>query len=322
MLTVMLATRNRAPILEKVLQAYCVLEAPASGWKLVVVDNGSTDGTARVIDAFVSRLPLHRVFEPEPGKNRALNAGLALAEGDLIVFTDDDVFPQPDWLAAMRRSADSQPSYAMFAGAILPRWESPPPHWVHWIDLRPVFTLTDPALVEGPVSAGLVFGPNMAIRTALFRTGLRFDTSIGPRGASYPMGSETELVQRLARQGQRAWYSPQAVVEHLVRKAQLEQGWVMDRAVRYGRGKFRLAQTGTAPAGQASLALRWRASRRLLKEGLVMTASRLARRQRALLRARWRFNYWRGQLIEARLFAAERREAGAPPSGAEARPQA
>ena len=64
MLTVMLATRNRAPILEEVLRTYCDLQAPGSGWKVVVVDNGSTDETGRVIVAFASRLPLQRAFEP------------------------------------------------------------------------------------------------------------------------------------------------------------------------------------------------------------------------------------------------------------------
>ena len=46
MLTVLIATRNGAATLPRVLASYTQLEPPTGGWKLVVVDNGSTDGTA------------------------------------------------------------------------------------------------------------------------------------------------------------------------------------------------------------------------------------------------------------------------------------
>ena len=123
MLTVLLATRNRARILRDVLGAFCQLESPPSGWKLVVVDNGSTDQTTQVIASFANRLPLRSVFESKIGKNFALNTGLELVEGDLAVFTDDDVFPRANWLTEMRKAVDAQLAYSMFGGAILPRWE-------------------------------------------------------------------------------------------------------------------------------------------------------------------------------------------------------
>jgi glycosyltransferase involved in cell wall biosynthesis len=98
MLTVLLATRNRARILRDVLESYCHLQQASSGWKLVVVDNGGTDETAEVIASFESRLPFYSVSEPKLGKNRALNTWLGLVEGDLPVSTHDDAFPYADWL--------------------------------------------------------------------------------------------------------------------------------------------------------------------------------------------------------------------------------
>src|SRR5271165_5089803 len=114
MLTVLLATRNRARILRDVLEAYCHLQAPACGWKLVIADNGSTDETREVIASFTDRLPLSSVCEPRLGKNYALNAGLELVEGDLTVLTDDDAFPHTDWLVQLRKAADEQPTYSLF----------------------------------------------------------------------------------------------------------------------------------------------------------------------------------------------------------------
>ena len=58
MVTVLLATYNRAETLPKGLNAYCQLQAPRAGWKLVVVDNGSTDGSKELVYSFMDRLPL------------------------------------------------------------------------------------------------------------------------------------------------------------------------------------------------------------------------------------------------------------------------
>jgi glycosyltransferase involved in cell wall biosynthesis len=63
MLTVLLATRNRAAVLRETLEAFCRLQPPQSGWKMIVVDNGSTDETAAVLACFTNRLPRHAVSE-------------------------------------------------------------------------------------------------------------------------------------------------------------------------------------------------------------------------------------------------------------------
>src|SRR5690242_14211481 len=239
MLTVLLATRNRAAILRETLEAFCHLQEPSSGWKLVIVDNGSTDETPAVLASFAGRLPLQTACEPNGGKNSALNAGLDFVEGDLTVFTDDDTFPNANWLVELRKAADARHEYSMFGGAVVPRWEISPPPWVQWVEQRAAYALTDPLMAEGPIPPYLVFGPNMAIRTAVFQSGVRFDPSIGPRNSSYPMGSETELTLRLSHRGQKAWHVPTAVVEHFIRNYQIRQSWVLKRAIRHGRGQFR-----------------------------------------------------------------------------------
>ena len=304
MLTVLLATRNRARILSDALECFCLLLPPASGWKLVIADNGSTDDTQRVLGSFAERLPLQHVFEAKSGKNYALNAGLPLIEGDLTVFTDDDVFPRPDWLVQLRKAADEHPEYSIFGGAIMPRWSASPPAWTQWIDLGPVFTTTHPDLQEGEFPLrefSTVQGPNMAIRSSIFQSGSRFDPSIGPSGSDYPMGSETELLFRLGRAGHRAWCVPRAVVEHLVREEQLREDWVLQRAVRWGRGRYRMSQNPKLWFGVPRHLFR-----DMPREGVFMAAAWLSRKKDALFRARWRFNILRGMAIEARNMARQK----------------
>lgn len=314
MLTVLMATRNRGRILREVLESYRHLQQPSSGWKVVVVDNGSTDDTPGVLASFKNVLPLEVISEPKSGKNQGLNTGLKRAEGDLTVFTDDDVFPYEDWLTGIRKAADAQPRYSIFGGKVLPRWEIPPPAWIHWVtdsaspqgpifEIRagPVFTLTEPSLQEGPIAPGLVFGPNMAIRSCIFESGVRFDQSIGPRGSSYPMGSETELVLRLHLQGHRAWHVKAAVVEHFIRKEQLSKAWVLRRAIRFGRGWCRMASNPMLWLGIPRHLVR-----DVPKEALRMAAATILLNPKARFRAHWRLNCLLGEGYEAFLIAQER----------------
>jgi glycosyltransferase involved in cell wall biosynthesis len=301
MLTVLLATRNRATILREILEAFCRLQPPSSGWKLVIVDNGSTDQTPAVLASFADRLPLHAVCESTGGKNSALNTGLGFVEGDLTVFTDDDAFPHTDWLVELRSAADAQLAYSMFGGAVVPRWELPPPLWVQWLDQGVVYTLTDPSMKEGPMPPFLVFGPNMAIRTAVFQSGLRFDPSIGPRSSTYPMGSETELTVRLDRQGYKSWYVPSAVVEHFIRDYQMHKSWILKRAIRFGRGDFRLWHTVKPGLTKTWFGVPRRFFREIFEEEMHVVSAWVRSDERKLFSACWKRNYLWGQVIEAHL---------------------
>jgi glycosyltransferase involved in cell wall biosynthesis len=316
MLTVLLATRNGERTLPAVLESHCRLASPAGGWKFVIVDNGSTDQTRDVVATFTERLPLTYLYEPSSGKNAALNTGIAAISGDLVVFTDDDTWPRPDWLLRMRTLADSRPEFAIFGGAVVPRWEVPPPDWIlSWVPLGPAYTISDPSLVEGPITVGQIFGPNMAVRAHIFRAGYRFDPSMGPRGPRYPMGGETELVKRLSEAGFRAWYCPHAVVEHFVCREHLDRPWILARAMRFGRGQHRLG-AGHQPIGTRMWlgVPRWYV-RAFLESVLAMGRARLAGDPENAFRARWQFNYWLGGILEARRQHKEERRTTGPPAG-------
>jgi len=306
MLTVLFATRNGENTLPAVLEAFTKLQPPTGGWKLVVADNGSSDRTPQILSSFQARLPLTYVLETRAGKNSALNTALAHMEGDLAVFTDDDVFPRPDWLVRLREAADVNPSYSMFGGAILPRWQVEPPSWMKWVPPGPAFAITDPAWSDGPIEAVNLFGPNLAIRGEIFLNGTGFDPSIGPQGANYAMGSETELVQRLARDGHKAWHVPRAIVEHFIRDYQMSESWVLGRARRYGRGSFRRIKASDPLAYPDWLGLPMRLTVKLVKPAVKRIKARLSFDKKKSFLARWEFNYLLGYVVEAWLYRSQR----------------
>jgi glycosyltransferase involved in cell wall biosynthesis len=303
-----MATYNGVATLPKVLEAYCRLVAPPDGWRVIIVDNGSTDGTAALIERYASRLPLWYISEPRRGKNVALNTALgrALDEGDdadLFVFTDDDATPEPDWLQHLATSARVQPDFDIFAGAITADWGAPVPSWIErLVPLGLTFGITPADTPEGPVFPGLVWGANMAIRRRIFDNGLRFDESIGPAAGEYAMGSETQLTRRLGDAGHSAWYCREARVAHYIRPYQMTPAWVLERARRFGRGKFRQECPGRFPEWFG--APRWMFGR-YARELFGLVAAWAQRNDDSKFLHRWELAYMRGYMHEACL--------GAPP---------
>jgi len=306
MLTVLIATYNGAKTLPRALNAYCQLQTPEGGWKLVIVDNRSTDATKEIIHSFLGLLPLTYLLEPSPGKNAALNTGLASVEGDLVVLTDDDTLPRADWLIEMRRAADSHPSFSIFGGSVAPCWEIAPEEWIPaWVPLGSAFGITSPTWKEGPLGPEQVFGGNMAIRAEVFKAGHRFDVEIGPRGHDYPIGSETELTVRLAKAGFKAWYCKQAVVEHIIGKSQMNLAWILRRAIRLGRGDYRIKVPYRRVKPKLWLGIPRYLIREIVTQVLRVAYARLRGDATKLFQERWKLNYVRGQVIEARILYRE-----------------
>jgi glycosyltransferase involved in cell wall biosynthesis len=232
--SVILATRDRADLLEQTLRHFAAQALGRLSWQVIVADNGSSDRTPDVLRAAADTLPLEAVLETAPGKNRALNRALPLARGRLLVFTDDDVVPEPGWIAELVAAADRWPEYGIFAGRILPLFPNETPDWLerHWF-VGAAYARYALEQAEGPTKH-LPFGPNFMVRASAME-GVRYAEEIGPSGEDYVSGSETELLLRLTRRGERIVYVPSATVGHVVRPNQVDVEWLFGRSYRLGR---------------------------------------------------------------------------------------
>ena len=81
-----------------------------------------------------------------------MNAALAIARGNLIAFTDDDVVPEPGWIDALVAAVD-QSGADFVAGRIHPIWEVKPPGWMSPA-LYGVLAIPDNGRVRLPIAAG------------------------------------------------------------------------------------------------------------------------------------------------------------------------
>ncbi len=101
-LTVIIPTCNRVETLERCLQALASQAPYGSGFEVIVVDDGSTDGTAQSISALIGGggMNLRCFRQGNRGPAAARNLGIKNASGDVVLFIGDDIIPAPDLLAA------------------------------------------------------------------------------------------------------------------------------------------------------------------------------------------------------------------------------
>ncbi|MES1941142.1 glycosyltransferase [Salinisphaera sp. T5B8] len=246
--SILFATRNRAAQLERTLDCYRALDTQGLDWELLIVDNGSTDATAEVIERARQDLPITYLHADGVGQNRARNVAMDRLSGDLVIFTDDDVLPEPDCVRAYIEAARRWPDDVIFGARIEPSFPADTPVWMTTPDFEfatTAFARYQPADREGPVGRH-PYGPSFAVRRAAFE-GMRFNEQLGPQTGSYAMGGEGDFLRRLAARGYRYIYVPQARVAHVVRAEQTNIDWLLSRAYKKGRGQVYLPSSKKAP---------------------------------------------------------------------------
>ncbi len=118
-LSVVIAVRNRPEGIRRAIEGVLRGTVPRERFELIVVDNGSTDGTAAVAAAAGARV----IDEAVPNRCRARNRGADAAAGKWLAFIDSDCVPEPGWLDALLHAteeAQAHPRRALIAGPVLP----------------------------------------------------------------------------------------------------------------------------------------------------------------------------------------------------------
>jgi O-antigen biosynthesis protein len=259
--SVIIVTANRPERLTRCVDALAatVLEPH----ELIVVDS-----SAEVADSAEHRLPasVRHLRVPALGVSRARNFGAALAEGDLLAFTDDDCVPSETWLVELV-AALAEHSADAATGAVLPL---PDPR----AGMVAVSTRADPRRRvfrpsdrHPPWEIGT--GGNLLVARTVFERIGGYDARFGP-GGRYRAAEDIELLHRLMRGGATIVYEPAAIVYHEM-KTRAER---LARRFPYGYGLGAMvAKSGAAPAFALGGAY-GRMQARSLARGLVRLSPR------------------------------------------------
>jgi len=211
--------------------------------ELLVVDNGSTDDSCRVIEQTLRNhaVAWKLIVEQRPGVNHARNRGIAESSGDILIFVDSDVTFSPHWLESYCKAFKTYLDVDVFGGRVVPDIPDSPPEWfaLHGPYARPSITITvdlgDSNLVRPLSSSEGPVGPNMAFRRAVFERFGDFDTDFGLRPGSLVAGAEYEIFDRLAGSNLAFAYVAGASVLHPIRTDQLSKVYFLRRLHGTGR---------------------------------------------------------------------------------------
>jgi glycosyltransferase involved in cell wall biosynthesis len=221
--SIIVCTYNRAESLRDTLCALRAQEvAGMRQWEVIVVDNNSKDHTREVVDEVRRQWPLLRYeFEATQGLSHARNHGIAAAQGEVLLFTDDDVLPEPDWLEATLTGMEKYHADAC-GGFIAPIWETPPPPWLTerfygFLAIRTVRS-DDYPVTEASQTP---FGANMTFRKKVFDQVGLFDTNRGRKGNVLASGEDGEMFQRILSSDLKVVFLGQSRVHHKVESFRL-----------------------------------------------------------------------------------------------------
>lgn len=197
-LTVVIPAYNAADTLPDALAALAAQTVGRDSFAVIVVDDGSTDDTAAV----AARLGASVIRQPNAGPATARNVGAAAAAGDVVVFTDADCAPAPDFLAELLAPL-ADPTVAGVQGAYRTRQTSLVARFAQLeFEDRYAFVARRPTI-------DLVATYASAYRKAVFDAAGGFDTSF-----CVADNEDTELSYRLSAAGRRLVFAPAAIVYH------------------------------------------------------------------------------------------------------------
>jgi len=228
-ISVIICTWNRAALLDHTLTEMRKLTIPPGvEWELIVVNNNCSDNTDTVIARHGAYLPIRRLFEGTPGKSFAANLAISQAKGSLLLWTDDDVLVDPDWLAAYVKAAEEWPDVMYFGGSVEPWFAVEPPKWIsrNLTLLNAVYAIRRIGTVPRPVDElEFPFGVNMAMKRQVFDT-ISFDTRIGPRGSDQVHREDMELIGLMKRHGYQGRWVPTASLRHYIPAERLTYSYI------------------------------------------------------------------------------------------------
>ncbi len=236
--SVIICTYNRSVLLKESLRSVQAQDFLAGQFEIIVVDNNSTDDTRQVVMEFAasSSVPTKYIFEPQQGLSDARNAGIHQAEGEIIVFTDDDIEAEKSWLRELILAFDGH-DVACAGGPIKPIWGIEKPEWLteRW---QSYLTISEfPSVQKSGEFKGPEYpwGANMAFRKEVFTTIGMFPSELGRTGACLLSNEEIILCRRIEERGKHIRFAPGAVIFHKIPAARLTKQWFYHRTYWQGR---------------------------------------------------------------------------------------
>lgn len=298
MISLIICTYNRDKYIGQMLDRMAEESCPASHWEIILVDNNSSDNTASICETFQNAHPslnYHYFLEKQQGLSYARNRGIQEANGDILVFLDDDAFVEEHYLENLEKRLKEYPDAGAFGGRIDPLFESgEAPDWLCPWTLSWVSAL-DKGDEVTLFTEKYPIGANMGFRKETLDTCGGFSTHLGRTGKNLMGGEEKDLFLRVRRAGYKIYYFPDVRVQHVIPESRTTREYIVKFAQGIGMSEnlrcrneggisllkrrfselvkwaatfvlwFKYLLTGRPACGNSLVLFRWHVSRKLFQ---------------------------------------------------------
>lgn len=233
--SVIISTYNRPELLEKTIES--LKQQDFSGYEVIVVDNACSDNMrilleSQIRDADICRCSIKYIQEPNIGLHNARHAGAKIAQGEILLYVDDDVITDKNLLQEVVEPY-SDPDVGCVGGKILPKWEVEPPELLSLFPNWYLSILDDDGELR---EVNYIYGCNFSIRrNLLFELGGFNPDAFGHKKMWWYRGDgEIGLLRKVHSVGKKVIYNPKAVVWHFIPKERLTVEYFKERAFKSG----------------------------------------------------------------------------------------
>ena len=226
-------------------------------WEIIVVDNNSTDNTAKIVKEYQSNwsksYPLNYYFEARQSAFLARKRAIIEAKGNLIGFLDDDNVPTSNWVEEAYSFSKSHPQAAAYGSRIHGKYEVEPPVAFERIEcfipiIERLETICFNHYLYGkkgllPPGAGLVIKKDIWLKYVPEK--LHFQ---GPVGQSLSAkGEDIEALIYIKKAGEEIWYNPKMEIFHQIPKTRFEREYLKKFFQGIGLGRYHLRMSRYQP---------------------------------------------------------------------------
>jgi GT2 family glycosyltransferase len=210
--SVVVPTYNRVDRLRRVLNALASQTIRPDRFEVIVVSDGSTDGTDEFLRQVATPFRLRGTSRPNSGPAAARNHGARLAGGHLLLFVDDDVVPQQDLLEQHLATHEQAEAEVVVIGPMLTPTDYHPNAFVRWE--QAMLYKQYSALIHGQYEATQrqFYTGNASVRREFLLTTGGFDER-------FRRAEDVELARRLHDRGARFIFNPRAVGYHYAERS-------------------------------------------------------------------------------------------------------
>jgi glycosyltransferase involved in cell wall biosynthesis len=231
-LDILICCHNDAALLPNAFEGLLRQTVPPGTFRVLLVDNASTDDLQSVVTRYAGRLNIDFIAEPALGLNRARNTGYRHAQTAFVAHLDADTIPDPSWVESILSVVENV-DCDLCGGPYRPFYLAAKPDWLLDAFLSHDFGNEAKFLTGRQHPHGM----NMVWKRETVARAGGFATDLGLTGRGLVRGDETELVSRCRRllPAFSVYYHPGISVQTLARTEVLEFSYWLRRYFVQGR---------------------------------------------------------------------------------------